>query len=170
MQTGQSTEVPIREPSSAESRDDSRSRLLKIHEASTQVSRYHYHSFAFHFSWEWKAKPFQTRRHIACKILFGGLTIIELGSSLNTSTFGLPAILFNFTVRNIISASSDIVKACQEGNLEQVKDFFQRHVASPNDMTDEQHPLLWVRILLRFAWLQSCIEHFLLVCHSEWLS
>lgn len=149
-QTDQSTELLTHELEASRTnvdRNNHPSSLPRVCEALTQISRYHYHNYALHFVWKKTDKPNHTRRQVVFMLFIGGFTIIQFGSSLHTSMYDRPGILFNVRVRNIIPRSSAIVEACKRGSVAWVKELFELHAARPNDMTDEQHPLLWVRVL-----------------------
>ena len=51
---------------------------------------------------------------------------------------------FRFRLRNIIPYDANIVGACLSGNLAQVKSIILRGEASPDDVTPDLRPLLWV--------------------------
>jgi hypothetical protein len=50
----------------------------------------------------------------------------------------------NMTLQNIVPESSDIVRACSEGNVSWVKELFATRSASPNDITPVNLTLLRV--------------------------
>jgi hypothetical protein len=150
MQTHQPTESCVREPEVAQpvlDRNRFQSPAPRAYERTTQLSRYHYHKSALHVVLERTDRSYQTWRQIAFKLLIGGDTIVEFESVLRTSIFGCQGISFNVRIRNVIHVTSDIVQACEEGNLDVVREIFGRGAARPDDMTDEHHPLLWVRVL-----------------------
>jgi hypothetical protein len=171
-QIDQSTELLTHGPEASRSEVGSNnhpSPPAKVCKTVTQISRRHYHKYALHVVWEKTDKRYQTRRQIVLKLFIGSFTIVQFGSSLHTSMYDPPDIFFNFRVRNIISRSSDIVEACERGNIAWVKELFELNAARPNDMTDEQHPLLWVRVLDVNGRNRLADEHSV-VCDSERLS
>jgi hypothetical protein len=71
----------------------------------------------------------------------------------------LPNISCRLAIRNIIPMSSDIVKACKSQDLSAVKDLLLRRRYGPNDVTEDQRPLLWVRLspIFFFSLLRLCV-------------
>jgi hypothetical protein len=55
-----------------------------------------------------------------------------------------PNISFQILLRNVIPVSSDIIIACRGSELNRVQEILSRRKASPNDMTEDGRPLLWV--------------------------
>jgi hypothetical protein len=149
-QKAQIVESPTSEPEEAqaeEAHNDHQSQAQEVYRSVTRLSRSHYHKSAFHVIWEKRDKNSQTWRRIGFELFIGGFKVIEIETALHTSEFSCSWISSNIRMRNVIPASSEIVRACKEGNLVTVRDLFKRGKARPNDMTDEQHPILFVRAI-----------------------
>lgn len=55
-----------------------------------------------------------------------------------------PDISCRLRPKNIVKESSEIIRACKNGNAKLVNDLLLRREAGPNDMTADFNPLLWV--------------------------
>jgi hypothetical protein len=111
----------------------------------TRPSRCHYNKSAIRIFLEKRGQSTHTWRHIGFELIIGCSIVIGFETALHTSDLSCPWISFNIRMRNVIPTSSEIVRACKEGNVGVVRKLLYRGEARPNDMTEEQHPLIFVR-------------------------
>lgn len=140
-------------PQPATSTIDPESLTSFRHRKTVSLSDYWKHLLSIHFRLSTAENNFQTAYELHARVPIisyrGRMAFITNFSIRRLSTF-LPNITLlggglNFV--NIVPMDSEIVLACQSGDLLAVRDLFLRKEAAPNDMTIDEHDrsLLYVR-------------------------